>query len=183
KLSKKYGIVTPFTAGLITEDERPQLGAPPAAGAGVTPMIRHRSGPLSRSIDGGAFGGPFGGGFGDSPSAPPPSGASSPLSAAAPVAGQTAVIAARASKGLKESDRVDGDAQSTRYIEGKAFFLRGEVWTDGAYDVQKSPKPQTIKFGSSEYFGLIKEAKVAKWLSIGERVLIVLPNRVVQIEP
>lgn len=174
KLSKKYGIVTPFTAGLITEDERPQLGAPVPAGGGNGSVVRHRF------ESGGRFGsgGGFGGGATSSAGAP-----SRDLQLAAPAAGQTAVIAARASKDMKESERIDGDAQSTRYIEGKAFFRRGEVWTDGAYDAAKSPKPQVVKFGSAAYFALVKDAKIAKWLSLGESVLIVLPDRVVQIEP
>ena len=70
-----------------------------------------------------------------------------------------------------------------RYVEGKAFFLRGDVWVDGTYDEKKSPKPVTIKFASPEYFALAKDKNVAKWLSVGDKVIIVLPNKVVQIEP
>jgi Ca-activated chloride channel family protein len=163
KLSKKYGIVTPFTAGLITEDESPVRQMP-----GITPGI---GGPaMSRDMDRGY--GNLGGNFSRGPSA-----------ALAAPAGEGAVRAARASKDLKESGRLRDDRANVRYVEGKAFFLRNEVWTDGEYDETKSPKAETIKFGSNEYFALLKDAKTAKWLSVGDRVILVLPNRIVRIEP
>jgi hypothetical protein len=97
-------------------------------------------------------------------------------------AGESAVRQARASKELKESGRVD-ETTNTRYVEGKAFFLQDNVWTDGAFDAAKMKQVETVKFGSNQYFALLKDAKVAKWLSLGERILLVLPDKVVRIEP
>jgi Ca-activated chloride channel family protein len=180
KLSRKYGIVTPFTAGLITEDT-PASGVPASGVAGqvpapprltITPSILHRSG-TSSYIQGGAPG----------VGAATPSGSRDMVVAGGGLAaGEAAVRGARASKELKESGRVDESA-NTRYIEGKAFFLQDNVWTDGAYDAAKMKQIETIKFGSNQYFALLKDAKVARWLSIGERILLVLPDKVVRIEP
>jgi Ca-activated chloride channel family protein len=182
KLSRKYGIVTQFTAGLITEDER-QL--PPG-----TPIPL---GATDSTILGGIFNGGFGG-AGITPRGPAgargergPAGATA--AAARPAfnlptssSGAEAVQAAKQSKALKDDGKV-AEAQNTRYVEGKAFFRRGDVWVDGAYDEQKSPKPLTIKFASPDYFTLAKDKTIAKWLSVGDKVLIVLPGKVVQIEP
>ena len=179
KLSKKYGIVTQFTAGLITEDER-QLppGIPIPLG---TPDLVRRS-------DLGGFGGAIG--APRSPSGPqgergaagmaPPARSSFNLPSA--TSGAEAVRAAKESRALKDDGKV-AEAQNARYVEGKTFFLRGEVWVDSAYDQQKAPKPVIIKFASPDYFALAKEKTVAKWLSVGEKVLLVLPGRVIQIEP
>ncbi|MDQ3812551.1 MAG: VWA domain-containing protein, partial [Armatimonadota bacterium] len=60
KLSKRYGIVTPFTAGLITED---------TPGAQPVPMLMGRTDSLGTSI-GGIGGGFGGGGFGGGPMRP-----------------------------------------------------------------------------------------------------------------
>lgn len=187
KLSKKYGIVTPFTAGLITEDERT---LPP--GTPVPADFARRA-----EIPGGIPGPSTGGGFGGTQGTPGPRGdlgapgiganlgiggrvaTAAPL---APTSGAEAVKAAKAGKDMRERDKVSDNAQ-TRYIEGKAFFLRGDVWVDTTYDAQKSPKPVTVKFATPDYFALAKDKTIAKWLSVGDKVIIVLPGKVVQIEP
>ncbi len=178
KLSKKYGIVTQFTAGLITEDDR------------EAPPFTSSQGVMNRSGTNGPLGG-FGGGFGGSavgargPAGP--RGEASPggvpaFDALAPTSGAEAVRLAKESKQLKDNAKVT-DNDKVRYVEGKAFFLRDDVWIDGTYDGKKSPKPVTIKFASADYFALAKDKKIAKWLSVGDKVIIVLPDKVVQIEP
>lgn len=177
RLSKKYGIVTQFTAGLITEDER-QLppGTPIPLGATDSPVFRGGfNGGLSGAV-GGVPLGPSGPRGERGPAAPPAFNLPSTAS------GAEAVRAAKESKALKDDAKV-AEAQNTRYVEGKSFFLRGDVWVDGTYDAQKSPRPVTIKFASPDYFALAKDKTVAKWLSVGDKILLVLPQKVVQIEP
>jgi Ca-activated chloride channel family protein len=176
KLSKRYGIVTPLTAGLITED-----------GDGATPIA------ASPQLRGG-----FAGGFPGAPSgarrnesaADLSSRARVPALSAAPAQGQLfatqsgagAVAASKATGAMREARQVKDDA-NVRYIEGKAFFLKAGVWTDGDYDAAKSPKLVTIKAFSPEYINLLKDAKIAKWLSVGERVIIVLNDKTIKVEP
>ncbi len=185
KLSKQYGIVTPFTAGLITEDE--SQSAPPRT-------------TLSMGITGrtGAFNGPAdaAGGFGGARGARGESGATGAqgvpgmqgpatlpaLSKPMSTSGAGAVAAAQENRRLKDDAKVREDAK-VRYIEGKAFYLRGDVWVDGTYDEAKSPKLVTIKFASPEYFALAQSKTVAKWFSVGERAIVVLPGKTVKIEP
>jgi Ca-activated chloride channel family protein len=175
KLSKKYGVVTPFTAALITEDTPGFPGTAPnfAIGGG---------------FGGGGFGGAPAGGLASRDLSVGGRGRNSALEGraaapalSAPDAGAQAVTSSQARRALKESERVD-ETQGARYVEGKAFFLREGVWFDGSFDETKSPKPQVVKFGSPEYFALLRDKSVAKWLSVGDKVVLVLPNRVVRVE-
>jgi hypothetical protein len=166
KLSKRYGIVTPLTAGLITED-------------GAVPTV-------PRPLAAGGFPGARGRGS----AADSLSSAQVPAMSAMPARGQLfatqsgagAVAASKATGAMREARQVKDDA-NVRYIEGKAFFLKDGVWTDGDYDAAKSPKVVTVKAFSPEYIALLKDAKVAKWLSIGERIIIVLNDKTIKVEP
>ena len=76
---------------------------------------------------------------------------------------------------MREASKVESNA-NVRTIEGKAFYQRDGVWVDGAFDASKA-KPEIIAFGSADYLKLLSDKKLAKWLSVGDRVIIVLPNR------
>jgi len=196
KLSKRYGIVTPFTAGLITEDERPALQPAPM----VLGRMDNLGGGRRRGAGtAGGFGGRFGGAAESGALAGPP-GPAGPMGAAGPPAdfsigggapdlayslpssGERAVKAARENKLIKEDAKAK-DSENIRYIDGKSFFLKDGVWIDGAFDEQKSPKVVTVKFASPEYFELLKDKAVTKWLSVGDRVILVLKDKTVKIEP
>ena len=181
KLSKKYGIVTPVTAALITEDDAPA----PMWATGAVDRLQNVP-----SAGGGFGGGGFGGGARGARDAAAPqmkvnpsvlhrsgtAGATGPLADS----GAAAVVASQARREMREADRVKSDAD-VRYIEGKAFYQRDGVWVDGAFDASKA-KPEIIAFGSAEYLKLWSDKKVAKWLSVGDRVIIVLPTRVIEVK-
>ncbi|HVF85420.1 MAG TPA: VIT domain-containing protein [Abditibacteriaceae bacterium] len=162
-LSKKFGIVSPLTAALITEDESPR------------PVPLWRDQPM-----------PGGGGFGGATRNEARGGPSLPQSFGA-TSGEEAVRASKATTRMRLSDRLEvapDDTQKTRrFVEGKTFVLQNGVWTDLAFDAKNSSRVQSIKFASPEYFALARDAKTAKWLSVGERVLVVIGNRVLRIEP
>lgn len=164
-LSKKFGIVSPLTAALITEDEAPR----PNAGA------TWRDQPMA------------GGGSFDIPRRSQPSDAASLPQSFSASSGERAVRAATATAKMRASDRLEvapDDAQKTRrFVEGKTFVLQNGVWTDSDFDAKKSLPTQNLKFASPEYFALARDAKTAKWLSVGERVLVVIGSRVLKIEP
>ncbi len=185
RLSKRYGIVTPFTAGLITEDEAVVPGAPVDLGGMPAPATRSRGERGAASGFGGMGGGGGAGGMaGGAAAGPagPPAPADSSVMMGAGTSGHGAVAASKQTNEMRETQKLKEQAD-VRYVEGKAFFLKDGVWTDSAFDAAKSPKPVTIKFASPEYFALLKDAKVAKWLSVGERVVLVLKDRTVKIEP
>jgi hypothetical protein len=100
--------------------------------------------------------------------------------------GASAVYASKARREMKEAQTVQSalpQSQNVRNIEGKTFTLKDGIWTDAEYDAMKSAKVESVKFASPEYFALLKDARVAKWLSVGERVLVVLNGRALKIEP
>ncbi len=149
-LGKKYGIVTPFTAGLITED-----------GDLPRPTWSHTLNGVGGQVASDAARG-----------------------LSAPITGEYAVKAARANKKYRSAETLPApivQSATTREIADKTFELKDGVWTDTAYDVQKMPKLEIIKFASAEYFALAKDARVAKWLSVGEKVIVVLGQRVIRV--
>jgi len=168
KLSRKWGIVTPLTAGLITEDEAP--GTPQRANSGGVPLLRNAP-VLGQLFEGRADRGAMG-------AAGAPSASDS---------GTTAFAKAKSAGAFRRAETVDKDAGDVslplRATGGKSFILKGDVWTDLEYDPAKSPQPKQIKFGTNEYFALLRDPRNAKWLAIGERVLWVNAGQTIEIVP
>ena len=159
-ISKKYGVVTPLTAALITEDENPRR----------VPILGDVRGNGSVFIAG--AGANIAGRAGQ--------GESAPMIARATGAG--AVAASQAQKQLQDGYAAPIARADTKVAGGKTFVLRDGVWTDSAFDAAKFPNPKTIKFGSDEYFALLGDKNVAQWLSVGERVVWVQGGVAVRVE-
>ncbi len=197
QLSRKYGIVTPYTSYLIVEDEM----------ARDVPVARQS---LDRRVRGA-----------QQPGAPADPGAFRRLHLEEKAAfdslgdadsGDAAVAAARASAKLKGATNtaapaeanseaqygfggggaVAGSKQSpaiqrqqyTRLIAGKSFYQKGKEWVDS--EVQSLAKTQAIevKFGSDKYFELLKQSnEVAQWLSVGEELQVVIGDKLYKIVP
>ena len=162
KLSQKYGIVTPLTAALITEDEAPSLprrmqslesapflGDLPATGN----LFRNRAGAPSLTARGGRVA----------------------------ESGAAGVFASQKNKELRDG-RAE-IAENVKTIEGKTFTLRNGIWTDNSLSAAqlKAPK-RTVQFASQAYFELLSDAKLAKWLSVGDRVLVGWNGEVLEIK-
>jgi Ca-activated chloride channel family protein len=175
KLSKKYGIVTPLTAALITEDTpgfpRTQIaGGHLDAGGNFNAAGQRRGGWQSagEAIAGAA------------PASPAPDMAAK--------SGAGAVAVSRARREMKEADRVDDARADVRFVAGKSFFQQNGQWIDTAFDAAKSPKPERIAFGSDAYWKLLREAAktepgLPKWLAVGDSIVIALRGRTVEIVP
>ena len=189
ELARKYGIVTPYTAYLILEDET-HRNVPVAARsfqgferdgaarteaarvwkdfkterAGESAVAAARSSLALKSAD-----------------APAPAGASSAqafrrrygLAGAASGAAFDSVRAAPLAD--TSQNRLVQYAQQTQFVAGKNFFQNDKQWIDS--DVQKSPKATRVRiqFGSTEYFELIAQnSKALPWLALGQNVQFVL---------
>lgn len=152
-LSKEYGIMTPYTSWLVLEDMERR---PPPAGAVPMPMPK-----------GGAEERDFGNGRIQS--------------------GEKAVKAAKAlndmkkeEKNLDEVDRQVGEA--IKSIGGKTFYKVGERWVDSA--LPAGAKPEKIKFLSDEHWALLQaHPELARFQSLGSALIVVLKDRVLDIEP
>ena len=200
-LSKRYGIVTPYTSYLVTEDT-PQVALrtprpnEPRPRPRPRPPIRTRPGWFGNRGAGGAP-------------------ADAPATAAAPreeeqreraksmkrlqvfaekkeavmgaESGEDAVEFADALKDMKqaEGDRTAADdASGIRYVAGRAFRFSAGAWVDLKYKPGKM-KLLKVRYLGKGWFELMKRsALLKKYFSLGERLIVVVgPNRAIEVGP
>jgi len=182
-LSKTYGIVTPYTSYLVLE---PDMQVPIVRGTPMPrPIIRGTVVPLLKeqllSME-----------------------APAPVSSADVVAkevqvtvvvesaqrfsGEAAVGDSVARSALRLAERAE-DHQGVRFVNGKSFTFQQmvttpdgrneELWVDNSY--RESISPQTILFGSDEYFELAKDHDTAQWLAVSPEMLLVIDENAYRI--
>jgi len=189
ELARKYGIVTPYTAYLILEDEKqrnvplsaqslPQLhedrAASDAAGKAFQSFRDERSG-------GSAVAGSRSGQALKSANSPANGLATGNLEAQRSLS-YLAPRAKTAAASEHAPARLDQYTQQSRFVGGKNFFQNGNQWMDSV--VQKTPNAKKIRiqFNSPEYFELAaKNSKALPWLALGQNVQFVLENTVYEI--
>ncbi len=192
ELARKYGIVTPYTAYLIVEDES-RRGVPMAARSmqkmsqdslvldqaarGWSDLNTRREG--DRAVAGAQYnfelksataapagrGGFSGGGAGNR---------SLGLSADS--------LAVTASPEMRARQQLVEYAQQSKFLNGRNFFQNGSQWIDA--EVQKNPdaKRVRIQFNSPEYFAFAaKNGRALPWLALGQNVQFVLDGAVYEI--
>jgi Ca-activated chloride channel family protein len=72
--------------------------------------------------------------------------------------------------------------QQGRFLGGKTFFQNGDKWIDSDVQKQKDAKRVQVKFGSDEYFILLaKEPRTKSWLAQGRNVEFVLGGTIYEI--
>lgn len=180
ELARKYGIVTPYTAYLIVEDEQrrdvpvlmrsmPQLQEDSSARREAARSWRQFTTDLSG--DSGVAGALSSMSL-RSADAP----ASAALGADAAFARRYGLAGMAVPTGPAQAmapveNRVKQYSQQSQFVSGKTFFLNGKQWVDSA--IQKAPgaRPVRIQFGSAEYFELLTaHPQVASWLAMGRSV-------------
>jgi Ca-activated chloride channel family protein len=157
-LGTRYGIVTPYTSYLALEPE--------ATRRDVTSL------PLNNR----------GFGAGRSTNAPPPSPAKAADAKA--ITGAVAVQQSKRAREQQEVMRVDGEGLSSaiKTAGGKTFYLREGVWTDADFKAGSGLPETVVKFGSDEYFALLKQKpQLATFFALGERVTVILGGRVYRV--
>ena len=154
-LGTRYGIVTPYTSYLALE--------PGAAPQNVTSgFLKNRDSGAGRRMN-----------------APPPK--------AADAKAITGAIAVQESKRTREQQdviMVEQEQPSTvmRTAGGKTFYLRDGVWTDSEFKAGGTLPETVVKFGSDEYFALLKQKpQLATYFSLGEKVLVILDGRIYRV--
>jgi Ca-activated chloride channel family protein len=69
--------------------------------------------------------------------------------------------------------------QRAKYIAGRAFFQNGNQWIDNNVSKQNDEKSVRVKFGTDEYFALLVQHPEARpWLALGENVKVLLGSTV-----
>jgi Ca-activated chloride channel homolog len=67
-------------------------------------------------------------------------------------------------------------SQQTRNIAGRTFYQNNDVWVDSNVQQQKQ-RPVQVRFNSEDYFALMRRnANVPQWLSVGRNVQVVVDN-------
>jgi len=80
------------------------------------------------------------------------------------------------------STRVIQYTQRAKYIAGRAFFQNGNQWIDNNVSAQNSANSVRVKFGSDEYFTLLEQHPEARpWLALGQNVKLLLGSNVYDI--
>lgn len=156
-LGTRYGIVTPYTSYLALE--------PGAAPADVTAGNRDKRGFIGGNV------------FSNAPSP-------AKTAEARATTGAGAVQQSKRAREQQEVLRVEKESASyaIKNIGGKTFYLREGVWTDSELKADSTLPETTIKFGSDEYFALLKQKpKLGEFFSLGERVVVVFEGRVYRV--
>ncbi len=181
ELARKYGIVTPYTAYLIVEDEdrrrvpmadrsmqsmsadEPTRGEVAKAWTAFKDKKEGEDG-VANARSQNAFK------FAQQAPASIASGSAESLrgfAAAAPVATPAAA-------------RLSQYTQQSRFVNGRAFFQNGNQWIDS--NAQNTTKRQRIQFNSEEYFNLLsKHPEAGPWLALGQNVVLKLDDTVYEI--
>src|SRR2546421_1103531 len=158
-LGTRYGIVTPYTSYLALEP-------------GATLQNVTRFGNNQGAINGRV-----------SANAPP---ASAPMKAAdaKAISGLAGVQQSKRAREQQDMVKLEKDPSSAiRTAGNKTFYLRDGIWTDAEFKAG-STLPQTeVKFGSDEYFSLLKQKpRLAEFFSLGERVIVIFEGRIYRVD-
>jgi len=156
-LGTRYGIVTPYTSYLALE---------PGEGAAISGLRRD-----NRSFAAGRTGA----------APPPPAPTAADMNA---TTGQSAVTLSKQARARQEVVRVEESPASSviRSVGRKTFYLRDEVWTDSEFKAGTALPETVVKFGSEQYFALLKQKpQLANFFSLGEKVVVVFEGRVYKV--
>lgn len=67
-------------------------------------------------------------------------------------------------------------------MPGRAFYQNGNVWTDSSAQSQRALAQKQVRFGSAEYFDLLKKSpSAAPWLALGSNIDLVLDGVLVSV--
>ena len=73
-------------------------------------------------------------------------------------------------------------AQQVQRVNGRAFYQNGNVWTDSTAQIRKVIKQRAVKFGSDEYFTLLRvKPAAAAWFALGINVDVVVDDTLISI--
>jgi Ca-activated chloride channel family protein len=101
--------------------------------------------------------------------------------------GQAAVNMSKQMNALKASTVAYSGAKglagsAIKVIEDKTFYTVNGVWTDSSYNADAKQTLKKVAFGTDEYFDLVrKNPGIGKYLSVGQRVILVFKGTAYEI--
>lgn len=176
RLSKEFGIITPYTSFLVTEDT--------ASASRARPITDQQAGTVS-SGGNGTEGYNVADVFKPQASSPDADFAASTIHEKS---GRSAVSLSKTANELKssiapaKSKTIDEQVAQTavKRIADRTFYLSKEMWIDSRY--RTSMKLVTITFNSDRYFKLITDQpELARFLGLGRNLIVVLGEVAYQI--
>jgi Ca-activated chloride channel family protein len=192
ELARQYGIVTPYTAYLILEDET-RRGVPLAAQSlprlsedqpaqevarkFYTRVNREKSG------DAAVAGARYGMMLRQADNAQALSyGNQEAQRGLAATATQTPVTGSSPMSAAASAQRLANYSQQSQFVNGRNFFLNGKQWLDANVQSQTNANRIRIQFNSNEYFDLLKQhPNTAPWLALGQNVQFTLNGSIYDI--
>ncbi len=211
ELARKYGIVTPYTAFLILEDEDrrgvplaqqsvPQLRenqdqyrmfrqafAPDqAAPSGASAVAAARYGLSQKSADQVGVALSAGGVEARRMIASAPATAAVPVApmptGGGGVAGGSIVLARPVPAAAPAVIPAFDAGRQSQFVGGRTFFQNGSQWIDSRVQKANNTRQVRIQFSSPEYFDLLaQKPEVRPWLALGQNVQFVLGDTVYEI--
>ena len=183
RLSKEYGVVTPYTSFLVTDGNEPMAMNSTIMPNGGTVMMHGGGFGGGGQYGGGAvrgsFNGPLGailGGVVGTGMVAATSGSAATTQSFNLHAAQKSAYA-QSSVGYADAAAARDAQERVRTIGQRTFFLQNGVWTDSAYDPAKKQSVTDIQALSPAHFALLKaNPDLAACSSLGDHVLIVLDN-------
>ncbi|HVE58966.1 MAG TPA: VIT and VWA domain-containing protein [Pyrinomonadaceae bacterium] len=159
-LGTRYGIVTPYTSYLATENGFQIDGSSGAINSNIT---RQRVDNLPKGTT---------------------------FSSQVTVTGEDAVRASKDAKRKQETVSVTSDEELIRVdgqiavkkVGVKTFYLENGVWIDSEFKEEAKISETKLQFASNEYFDLVaKEKELAQFFALGEQVVVVWKGKVYRI--
>jgi Ca-activated chloride channel family protein len=202
-LARQFGLVTPYTAYLILEDERGRgvaqenqvmsdmakdSGAVDSVGGiyqafksksdgmfGVTAARGQNQMKYAKVVQGSLDASNAESAAGFAPTA------TSTIAAAPPPMAGTSYNTVQA-PAPDANTRVVQYTQRAKYVAGRAFFQNGNQWIDNNVSAQNSAHSVRVKFGSDDYFALLEQHPEARpWLALGQNIKVLLGANVYDI--
>ena len=198
-LAKKYAIVTPYTAYLVSEDEgrrgvtvqRQLLKS--SSDAVLQDAYRQQYRALTREKSGDmAVAGARSFSYLREANAPDAgiaqiqtelSAVSAPPAVPSPSSLSRVPAQAGRARVFQQRQEADAVAPQARFVGGKSFFQKGEQWVDAETQGLGTQAPVAILFGSAEYFDLLRAHPEARaWLSVGRNLQVLIAGKLYTIQ-
>jgi Ca-activated chloride channel family protein len=207
ELARKYGIVTPYTAYLIVEDEarrgvavnqrslqnmdrdmavrREAAQSWSSLNSVLDGSSAIAGAQLNRSLQNAIVTAPQGGGMGGGRGGRG-GGANYDFAAKSlglPAAGAAAPAApSMPAAAARAREQLIQYSQQSQFVNGRNFFQNGAQWTDSEVQKNQAAKHTRLQFNSPEYFDfLAKNQQALPWLALGQNVQFVLDGVVYEI--
>jgi Ca-activated chloride channel homolog len=180
-LARKHGIVTPYTAYLIVEDEsnrnivmeqRTLQGFARDREAQTETSRMYKEAKVMKSGDAAVGGAQAIDKLNRAENMAAPA-----MANEAAFRGQTGTYKAGA-KTIQNAMQ----NQQMRTVNGRTFYQNGSQWVDALVQTKQNARRQQVKFNSEEYFALMRKHKdAAQWFSIGRNVQVLIGDMVFEI--